>query len=367
MNRVFNIVLTGGPCAGKTTSLSVIEQKLSNLNYKVIIVDEVATRVIKSGITPGIGKAFNELMANIQYNDYLNYNKIARLEAYSKYKGIVIIYDRALLDNKAYSESDYSFYDSIHKLGLTVQSIYSMYDGVFHLVTAAIGAQEFYGNSNNKARTETIDEAVKLDRRTLNAWTGHHHLRVIANNANNFEGKVNNLYKEILNLLGEPEPLEIERKYLIKRPSIQELESLNAVKVRIEQTYLNSLDHSTERRIRKRGLLGDFSYYYTEKREISAGVRVECERKITEQEYFRYLLEADKSKKTILKDRYCFIYDNRCFELDIYDFWDNKAILEIEVSSLGEKINTPKIIEIIKDVTFNLKYKNSNLAISYNL
>lgn len=49
---VSKIVLTGGPCGGKTTALVTIEQELTDIGYKVYILDEVATRLISSGIKP---------------------------------------------------------------------------------------------------------------------------------------------------------------------------------------------------------------------------------------------------------------------------------------------------------------------------
>ena len=55
---VKRIVLTGGPCAGKTTILSKIEQDLLERGYKVFIVRESATELINGGITPhqsGVG------------------------------------------------------------------------------------------------------------------------------------------------------------------------------------------------------------------------------------------------------------------------------------------------------------------------
>ena len=54
---VSKICLTGGPCAGKTTALSKIDNELTNMGYKVFIIDEVATRIINEGIRPfGEGK-----------------------------------------------------------------------------------------------------------------------------------------------------------------------------------------------------------------------------------------------------------------------------------------------------------------------
>ena len=46
------IVLTGGPCSGKSTALSNIKETLENLGYNVFIVNEAATELINNGIKP---------------------------------------------------------------------------------------------------------------------------------------------------------------------------------------------------------------------------------------------------------------------------------------------------------------------------
>ena len=73
-------------------------------------------------------------------------------------------------------------------------------------------------------------------------------------------------------------------------------------------------------------------------------------------------MEADTNKKQIRKTRYCLIYKNQYFEIDIYPFWQDKAIMEIELSDENQEINLPKFIEIIKEVTNDEEYKNYNLA-----
>ena len=45
---ITKIVITGGPCAGKTTGLSRIEEEFSNRGYTVLFVSEVATELIKN-------------------------------------------------------------------------------------------------------------------------------------------------------------------------------------------------------------------------------------------------------------------------------------------------------------------------------
>ena len=43
---VHKIVVTGGPCGGKTTALSRIKIELSRLGYTVLVVPESATQLI---------------------------------------------------------------------------------------------------------------------------------------------------------------------------------------------------------------------------------------------------------------------------------------------------------------------------------
>lgn len=64
------------------------------------------------------------------------------------------------------------------------------------------------------------------------------------------------LIAEIASFLGEPEPYEIERKFLIEYPDVAWLErNPNCQRVEIIQTYL-SADPENEVRIRQRGLKG---------------------------------------------------------------------------------------------------------------
>jgi hypothetical protein len=49
------------------------------------------------------------------------------------------------------------------------------------MVTAADGAEKFYSGDNNVARYETVEEAVKLDKKLINAWVGHPHFSIIEN------------------------------------------------------------------------------------------------------------------------------------------------------------------------------------------
>ena len=83
---VTNIVITGGPCAGKSTGLSRIEQELTNRGYKVYVVAETATENILGGIKPSEVSLINfqKSIMEIQLNKEKVYREQA--EIYSKEK-----------------------------------------------------------------------------------------------------------------------------------------------------------------------------------------------------------------------------------------------------------------------------------------
>ena len=355
MNKVYEFVITGGPCAGKTTGLSKLERIFTDRGYKVIIVAETATEVILSGVNPT--EVSVQDFQRVIIDRGIVKEKTIRTVAKCFKKDVVIFYDRGLLDSKAYMDYK-TFVKLLKRHNLTEISARDSYDAVFHLVTAAIGAEEYYTKQNNKARRETLEEAIEADRKTRDAWTGHPHLRVI-DNSTGFSEKIERLIKEVFAVMGIPTPIEIERKFLIKLPTPEQLLACNAVKSNIVQTYLKRFDQEVERRVRQRGINGEFSYYYTEKKKLSRYSRDEVERRLSKDEYLAFLVDGIA---TLRKDRYCFFFENQYFELDIYPDWENEAILEIELTEEKQEIKMPDWITVIKEVTGDEWYSNSALA-----
>ena len=153
---------------------------------------------------------------------------------------------------------------------------------------------------------------------------------------------------------------EIERKYLIRYPDMKLLNS-SADKTEITQTYLRTRDGRTAR-VRKRGLDGAYVYTHTQKTRISDVKRIELEREISQEEYTRLLEDADPSRSVIHKDRYCLTYREQMFEIDVYPFWQDRAVMEIELADEAEAVRLPPEIEIIKEVTQDRRYTNAALA-----
>ena len=249
--KIVKIALTGGPCGGKSTAVERIKEELHKIGYTVLYVNEAATELIKGGVAPwtcGTHKDFQNAVLAIQRTKE---NAVMRAAETMGKDKILVICDRGALDNKAYlEEGEYSRF--LKEIGVSEVELRDSYDGVFHLVTAAKGAETFYTTENNAARTEGLEEARALDDRLLSAWMGHPHLRVI-DNSTDFEGKMDRLVAEITALLGETQPYEIERKFLIEYPDVAWLEAQpNCHRVEIIQTYLTS-PGGEEIRVRQRG------------------------------------------------------------------------------------------------------------------
>ena len=358
--EISKIVITGGPCAGKSTAMSWVQNAFTQMGYTVLFVPETATELITGGVAPWTCKS-NVEYQKCQMKLQMEKEKIFEQAAHSmRNDKILIVCDRGILDNKAYM-NDIEFSETVQFIHSNEVELRDSYDAVFHLVTAAKGAEEFYTTANNSARTETVEEAAALDDKLISAWTGHPHFRII-DNTMTFEDKMKKLVAEIASFLGEPEPYEIERKYLIEYPDIKWLENHpSCQRIEIIQTYLNSAA-GEEVRVRQRGIDGNYIYFQTIKRRVSDVKRVEIERRLSQAEYLKLLMEADTTRRQIRKTRYCLTYENQYFEIDIYPFWNDRAIAEIELSDEDTSITFPEQIKVIKEVTDDDAYKNASLA-----
>ena len=162
----------------------------------------------------------------------------------------------------------------------------------------------------------------------------------------------------------EQMPLEIERKYLIRRPDAATLAALPEVRAdEITQTYLTMAEDGFSRRVRKRGTPErGWQYTYTRKQTIDFGERIELEDEVSEADYLVLLQEADPEMHPIRKVRYVFAHLGQVFELDVYDFSEELATLEIELPSIDTPVTLPEQLEIIGDVTGKPGYSNFEMA-----
>ena len=360
--RIIKIVLTGGPAAGKTTLISrILKEFKQEDGWRVITIPETATELISGfGIKP-----FGNCMSMLKFQDFVIADQIhkEKLALWAAEvvpeKDVLVIYDRALMDDKAYI-SDEEFAATLAGFdGRTEKTVLAGYDAVLHLVTCAKGA-EFAYDLGNEARTESIEYAREMDDRTLRAWSGHPNLRII-DNAINFEDKINRAIREIYRIVGQPEPMVRKRKYLISMPDMENLaERYAAVPIDMVQTYLCMTNPCIERRVRRQKHGGEYMYFYTEKHIRPDGTKWDTEKPITEKDYNRYLLEADPELQSVDKTKYRFVYDSCRFEIDVYPFSTDKAVM-FRYSENDEAAIPPEI-RVIREVTGDPDYKNKQLA-----
>ncbi len=359
--QITKIVITGGPCAGKTTAMSWIQNAFTKIGYAVLFVDETATQLINGGAKPWLSTSNRDFQLQLIRLQQAKEKAFTEIGKTLKEDKVLIVCDRAAMDNCAYMTGQ-DFGWVLKQMQTSKVALRDGYDAVFHLVTAAKGAEKYYTLANNQARTETVEEATALDDKLIASWTGHPHFRVI-DNSTGFEEKMLRLIEEITAFLGEPTPMEIERKYLIAHPNLHMLEQLpNCERVDIVQTYLKSSVPGEEVRIRQRGSNGSYIYFMTRKRKISGMKRVEIEERLSQEEYISLMVQADPAFRPIHKERYCLSEQGLYFEIDIYPEWKDKAIMEIELRSEDQEIRFPEGIEVIREVTDDPSYSNHELA-----
>ena len=100
--NISKIVITGGPCAGKTTGMSRIQNAFTEKGYTVLFIPETATELISGGVAPWTC-ASNGFYQKCQMKLQLEKEKVFELAARSMNTDkVLIVCDRGALDNKAY-------------------------------------------------------------------------------------------------------------------------------------------------------------------------------------------------------------------------------------------------------------------------
>ena len=177
---ITKIVLTGGPCAGKTTTNERIEEFFSKVGYAVFTLPEAATLFIKAGaefLTEDPHLYFeihrNMMTFLLQMED--SFYEIAKATG----KPALIVNDRGAMDISAYMDPD-DWKRLLRETGHTEDELMNRYKAVFHLCTSAKGAPNSYTLSNNSARMEeTLAEAIAVDDNLIRVWQSHPNLHLI--------------------------------------------------------------------------------------------------------------------------------------------------------------------------------------------
>ena len=205
MKKITKVVLTGGPCAGKTTALKFLRENLIKNGYGAVIIPESSTDLFSNGISPSkMYSLFDFHQTQLDFQLAKEYYFEEAAKKFKNFEHVVLICDRGVVDAKVYLGAE-NFAELLKVNDFTEEQILNRYDAVFKLVTAANGAEEFYTLETNTVRKETSDEAVALDNLITEVWKNHPHFEII-DNSTNFEQKMNRLLSSVLTFLKSKEP-----------------------------------------------------------------------------------------------------------------------------------------------------------------
>lgn len=236
--KVHRVVLTGGPCAGKSTVMTDIKEMLRESNFLVFTMPEVATEMFKwsdckmwddfSAEGSEDDKVWAELqvtLTKVQMTIEDSILQMARRSLQKRRKsetpphGVVILLDRGVVDNLAYCTKE-AWAMVLEELGTTTARLRDgRYDHVIHLVTAANGAEQYYslvqaesGDVHEQsARTETAEQAKALDLRTQDSWKGAKSHYIINNAGANFDEKREKVKHVVRTIIGERAASGVQR------------------------------------------------------------------------------------------------------------------------------------------------------------
>lgn len=371
---IFKVVLTGGPCGGKTTGQARLCTFFENLGWKVYRVPEAASILLGGGVrftdlSPKDAYKFQEhlLKTLIQIE-----NTFFELASKCK-KNCLVICDRGTMDALAFitqeegekllTSNGYDF----------VELRDNRYNLIIHMVSAANGAEEFYTTVDHSCRSEGLIEARERDLKAAQAWIGHPYFDVI-DNSTDFDTKIRRMLGAVCQKLvidtGDRLSLNSRKaKFLVSKipadsvfPPFQDFD--------VVHHYLVSSSPKVQCRLRKRGKRGRWSYTHTTRRLELHGQSIEVKAQISSREYQTMLAQRDKSHHSIFKQRRCFLWNNQYFQLDIYKDpchprCKGLMLLETYTTLNGVELakRLPNFLVVEKDVTVDPAYSMYNLSI----
>ena len=235
---VKKVVLTGGPCAGKTKILEFLRKELTKSGYYVIVVSETASEYIRNNVLPKSDREhtlmFQDLILCTQYV------KERSTEIYADFikntNDVVILYDRALMDNRAYfSQEDYD--NLLRKYDINEMEMVDKYDLVIDLISTASLKPDSY--ELNDTRSEAIEDASRIDTLTSLAWLLHRNLKVIKP-TDELEEKAHIVLDLILELLNNKQKINTVVKEIdIEKSNLSEFNENNSKRININKVWLD--------------------------------------------------------------------------------------------------------------------------------
>lgn len=213
---VTRIVLTGGPCAGKSSAMEHLAKAAEREGYDLYTAPEAATLLFGAGCSAeGVdAEGLFRIQEGIMRTQLALERSLTTI-AESTGRPSILVYDRGICDGKGYVPKETwermlrsidSTHDGDDTRGVSEEYVLGRYDGVVHLTTAADGAERFYKHGattddTGKAvyRRESAEEATVMDRKMREVWAAHPR-HVIVECSPTFEEKLEQATDAVLSI-----------------------------------------------------------------------------------------------------------------------------------------------------------------------
>jgi len=373
--KIWKLVLTGGPCGGKTTGQTRLATFFENLGWKVYRVPETATILLGGGVN------FADLpqWAAVEFQENL-LRTMLQIEnsffalAEASDRNCLVICDRGSMDASAFVTRE-QWEEILLKNGCDEVDIRdNRYHQIVHMVSAAKGAEEFYTIEHHATRLEGLEEARERDTKAAEAWIGHPYVDIIDNTCD-FENKINRLISCVAQKMGIHIGDRLQTnarkvKFVINGLCPEDSMFPNFRDFEVHHHYLQTPSKTTQSRLRKRGRKGKWSYIHTIRKQVSGQV-IEIKTPLNHRDYSYLLDQEDSQHFTIYKTRRCFLYENQYFQMDMYKEPCHprcKGLMLLEtyttLSSMAElRERLPTFLDVDEEVTGDPAFSMFNLSL----
>lgn len=214
---VVRIVLTGGPCAGKSSAVTHIIKSAKAQGFDVYTGPETATLLMNCGIVvPETVEGLLTFQTSILKTQIQIETALSNVVEETG-RPSIIIFDRGVMDGKGYIPEE-TWHSVLRQISADrsiediEMSLLSRYDAIVHMVTAADGAEKYYKSGHtvddtgkHVFRRETAEEALELDAKMWDMWKEHpKHIRVP--NVSTFNSKLQEVAQSVVDVARQREP-----------------------------------------------------------------------------------------------------------------------------------------------------------------
>ena len=353
--ETLKIVFTGGPCAGKTTLIKMLKKYFKENNINFLSISETATDLLSSEFNKNTLNNIYNFQEYILERQIFKESEVDKLLKLNKKNKFVVLYDRGLLDNKAYL-SDYTEFDKLlssHKLS-EIDILYN-YDIVFDLITTADCDPSKYTLSTNCERTESLREAIELDKKTSNAWVGHKSMKIINSSISIDEAFniIKNIVDELLKGITTKEITKM--KICNTLEDFQEYDDNNSRLFRVSENKINGIRKEFIYKIYKKKYKNSYIYELKVYKKDGNIERIYFDSKISESEYVEILNKYDIKS---YNEYYELMFVENRQEYDV-KFYEDKTTLEYEENKLNQEFVLPSVIKLKEEKKTLIKEKQN--------